>query len=82
MVTDEGLSEKKEMFLMGEKVKYVKLGNLKIKFEDAVEFMNDEIREELHSKLSPCTDQKFLSAYAKAHFKKFNKSFEFTYFTN
>lgn len=29
------------------------------------DYMNDEIREELHSKLAPCSNEKFLREYIK-----------------
>lgn len=34
-------------------------------------FMDDDIREELHRNLAPCTNQEFFDAYAKAHEEKF-----------
>lgn len=34
--------------------------------------MDDEIREELHEKMAPCSNQEFLEAYAKAHAEKFD----------
>ena len=30
------------------------------------DYMNDEIRESLHSKLAPCTNEKFIAEYLKA----------------
>ena len=29
-------------------------------------YMNDEIREQLHNKLAPCTEQEFMDAYMVA----------------
>ncbi|ACU93984.1 hypothetical protein Ccur_02570 [Cryptobacterium curtum DSM 15641] len=43
-----------------------------IDFEAAVNLMDDEIREELHEKMAPCSNQEFLEAYAKAHAEKFD----------
>lgn len=43
-----------------------------VNFDAAVEYMDDEIREQLHNQLTPCTDQEFFDAYAKAHAKKFD----------
>ena len=37
--------------------------------------MDDEIREELHAKLAPCTDDEFLEAYKKAHKEKYGDEF-------
>ena len=38
-----------------------------IDFDAAVELMDDDIREELHAKLAPCSDQAFLDAYEAHH---------------
>ena len=35
-------------------------------YEATVQFMNDEIREELHLKMAPCTEQEFFDAYCEA----------------
>lgn len=47
-----------------------------VEFDDAVFYMDDEIREELHMKLAPCTDQEFFTAYEKAHYQKYSEEFE------
>ena len=36
-------------------------------YDSAVMMMDDDLREELHSKLAPCTAQEFFDAYAAAH---------------
>jgi hypothetical protein len=41
-----------------------------------VEFMDDEIREELHDQMSPCKEVEFLNAYDKKHLEKFGAEFE------
>ena len=41
----------------------------------AVELMDDEIREELHAELAPCTDLEFLEAYMKRHEEKYGVPF-------
>lgn len=38
-----------------------------IDYANAVALMDDDIREQLHDQLAPCTDQAFFSAYEKAH---------------
>ncbi len=48
-----------------------------IDFEVAVQYMDDDLREELHASLAPTTDQIFFDAYAKAHEEKFGEPFEF-----
>ncbi len=52
--------------------KQVKLNGKTIDFDAAVNLMDDEIREELHNKMAPCTDQEFLDAYIAAHAAKFD----------
>lgn len=47
-----------------------------IDFEAAVNIMDDEIREELATDISPCSDQKFFDAYCKRHAEKFGEEFE------
>ena len=42
-----------------------------INYDAAGYLMDDDLREELHSLLSPCTDQEFFNAYSKAHEQKF-----------
>ena len=44
-------------------------------FDAAVALMDDEIREELHNKLAPCTEEEFLEAYIEAHFQKYGEEF-------
>jgi hypothetical protein len=49
---------------------------VKIDFAAAVILMDDDLREEIHQKLAPCSDQRFFNAYAKAHVQKFNELWE------
>lgn len=35
-------------------------------YDIIVGYMNDEIREDLHAKLSPCTEQEFFDAYMES----------------
>ena len=44
--------------------------------EAVVNMMDDEIREALHNKLAPCTDQEFVDAYVTAHRAKYGEQFE------
>lgn len=37
--------------------------------------MDDEIREQLHMELAPCTDEEFLEAYMEEHEKRFGEEF-------
>lgn len=43
-----------------------------VDFEAAVELMDDDLREQLHREMAPCTNQEFYDAYVKAHAAKFN----------
>ena len=44
-------------------------------YDLSVEYMDDEIREELHNKLAPCSNEEFLEAYKDAHFNKYGEEF-------
>ncbi len=45
-----------------------------IDYEVAVQHMDDELREELHMDLAPCTEQEFFTAYAAAHLAQFGET--------
>jgi hypothetical protein len=47
-----------------------------IDYEAAVQLMDDEIREELHAQLVPCTEQEFFTAYEAAHLAKYGEEWE------
>ena len=49
---------------------------VEVDFEVAVMYMDDEIREEIHNELAPCTDQEFFNEYAKRHEEKFGEEWE------
>lgn len=53
----------------------VMLNDEVVYFESCVALMDDEIREELHRELAPCTEQEFLDAYIKRHHEKYNEDF-------
>ena len=58
------------------KMKYSKVINeygKEIDFDAAVNLMDDDIREQLHDELAPCTPQVFFDAYVSAHEKKFGE---------
>ena len=46
------------------------------RYRIAEEYMDDEIREELHSEISPCADYVFFAEYMARHFKEYGKVFE------
>lgn len=45
-------------------------------YEAAVNMMYDEICEQLHNELAPCSDHDYLLAYAKAHQERFGEVWE------
>ena len=47
-----------------------------VNYEAAVNMMDDELREELHAEMAPCTEQEFFTAYAKAHEERFGEEWE------
>lgn len=40
-----------------------------------IALMDDEIREEVHADLAPCSDQEFIDEYAKRHIAKYGEEF-------
>lgn len=46
-------------------------------WEAIANLMDDEIREDLHISLAPCSEDEFLEAYKKRHLEKLGE--EFTY---
>ena len=47
----------------------------KTDFAAYVNMMDDEIREDLHQEIAPCTDEEFLEEYKKRHFEKYGEEF-------
>lgn len=50
---------------------------VEVDYNSAVAMMDNEIREDLHYKIAPCSNQAFFDAYCAAHKKKFGEVFEF-----
>ena len=50
--------------------------NVEIDYETAVQLMDDDLREELHANLAPCTNQKFFEAYCEAYEEKYGEEWE------
>lgn len=46
-------------------------------WDTIVSYMDDEIREELHSELAPCNEKIFLLAYMARHTEKYGDDFSF-----
>lgn len=49
---------------------------VEISFDAAVALMDDDIREEVHADIAPCSEQEFFDAYCKAHYDRFGEDFE------
>ncbi len=45
------------------------------KWDITVSYMDDEIREELHTELAPCTKELFLEKYKEKHLEKYDEEF-------
>ncbi len=44
-------------------------------YDAAVMLMDDDIREELHREIAPCTELEFLEAYMERHEEKYGMPF-------
>ena len=49
---------------------------LKMDWDVVVNYMDNEIREELHKELSPCGNERFLQRYMEMHHSKYNEEFQ------
>ena len=57
-------------------MKKVNRNGYEVEFDACAILMDDEIREELHMALAPCTEQEFLDAYVERHAEKFGEEFQ------
>lgn len=48
----------------------------KINYDEAVELMDDELREQIADDIAPCTEQAFFTAYEAAHAAKYGEEWE------
>lgn len=44
-------------------------------YETAVYMMDDDLREDIHREMAPCSDAEFLTEYCKRHAEKFGEEF-------
>lgn len=58
--------------LVAYKQNTVTLNGKPVDFDAAGAMMDDELREELHLRLAPCSAQEFMDAYVIAHAEKFD----------
>lgn len=57
-------------------MKVINKNGYELDFDAAMNYADDEICEELHNLLAPCSDQEFFSAYEKAHEEKYGEEWE------
>lgn len=46
-----------------------------VDFDTAVNMMDDGVREYVHHKYAPCTEQHFIDMYCDAHYASFGEEF-------
>ena len=44
-------------------------------FDAAVELMDDDIREQIHAEIAPCTEEEFLTEYMIRHEQRYGEPF-------
>ena len=49
---------------------------LELGMDVLVNYMDDELREQVHRELAPCTDEEFLVRYMELHREKFDEEFD------
>lgn len=57
-------------------MKVKNINGAEIDFEQAVELMDNDLREELHAELAPCGEQEFFTAYERAHTERYGTEWE------
>lgn len=61
---------------MKNRITVINRNEIEIDFETSVNYMDDEIREQLAQEITPCTEQEFFTAYENAHEQKFGEEWE------
>ena len=54
----------------------INANGIEINYEEAVELMDDELREQIADDIAPCTEQDFFTAYESAHAAKYGEEWE------
>jgi len=49
---------------------------LSLDWETVTHYMDDDLREQIHSELAPCTNEEFLTRYTELHLEKFGEEFK------
>lgn len=47
-----------------------------INFDVAVTLMDEQLKEEIHNEIAPCTEQSFFNEYERRHEKKYGEEWE------
>lgn len=47
-----------------------------VDFDACVNLMDDDLREQAHAELAPCTEQEFIDRYCQLHFDKYGEDFQ------
>lgn len=50
--------------------------DFEVDFDACVNLMDDELREQVHAELAPCTGQEFLDRYCELHLEKYGEDFQ------
>ena len=50
--------------------------DFEVDFDSCVNLMDDELREQVHAELAPCTYQEFLDRYCELHLEKYGEDFQ------
>jgi hypothetical protein len=76
-INEEELAEMRQEYvaLYGDAFGVVVLDGQHFAYDAVVHLMDDDIRENVHADIAPCTDQEFLDAYCLAHEAEFNEEF-------
>lgn len=56
------------------------MNGVSLDYDNAVNYMDDELCEQLYDELAPCSEQQFFTAYEQAHLDKFGEVWEFSKF--
>ena len=56
--------------------KVININGAEIYYDAAVALMDEEIREDIHRELAPCSEQEFFTAYEAAHAAKYGEDWE------
>ena len=54
----------------------VMLNGCEVDFDACVNMMDDDLREQAHTELAPCTEQEFIDRYCQLHFDKYGEEFQ------